>query len=126
MKTYELVTSIFDNYALSELDPEVETAEEREEVHELLQAVIDTPPMQVACEFVERATMTTVSKERWYASLLELWFRRLSHGGDPALSGFEHVFVGEQEGATVQGYHFWYKYHLDAATAQISSAASRR
>ena len=34
-------------------------------------------------------------------------------GADPALSGFEHVVVGEQEGAKAQGYHFWYKYYLD-------------
>lgn len=117
MKTYELVTKLFDNYALSETDPEDETAEEREEVHELLQAVVDTAPMQVAREYVERATNTTVSSERWYASLLELWFRRFSQGGDPDLSGFEHVVVGEQEGAKVQGYHFWYKYHLDDGLA---------
>lgn len=111
--TYELVTALFDNYSLSESDPEVETQQERDEVHDLLQAVIDTAPMQVARRYVEAATGSTLSSERWYATLLELWFRRFSQGGDPDLSGFEHVFVGEQEGAKIQGYHFWYKYFLD-------------
>jgi len=116
--TYDLVRALFDNYALSERDPETETPEEREEVHDLLDAVIDTPPMQVARRFIERATGTSVSSQRWYATLLELWFRRFSQGGDPDLSGFEHVFVGEQQQRVVQGYHFWYKYWLDDGLAR--------
>ncbi len=112
-RSYELVRALFDNYALSERDPELESAQEREEVHNLLTSIVDSAPMRVARRYVEEATGTVVSSERWYATLLELWFRRFSQGGDPDLSGFEHVFVGEQEGAKVQGYHFWYKYYLD-------------
>jgi hypothetical protein len=74
--------------------------------------------MQVARDYVARATGTSLSAERWYATLLELWFRRFSSKGDPDLSGFEHVVVGEQEGAKVQGYHFWYKYWLDDGLAR--------
>lgn len=117
VRTYNLVQALFDNYALDEKDPEVETPSEREEVHNLLSAMVDSAPMQVARQYVEEFTNTVVSVERWYATLLELWFRRFSQGGDPELSGFEHVFVGEQEGAKVQGYHFWYKYYLDDGLA---------
>ncbi|MDH0613392.1 MULTISPECIES: hypothetical protein [unclassified Agrobacterium] len=117
MLTYERVTRLFDNYALDEQDPELETPEERQEVHDLLDAVVDTPPMQVARAYVSEATGTTVSRDRWYAVLLEQWFRTFAQGGDPALTGFEHIFVGEQEGPKVQGYHFWYKYHLDDGLA---------
>jgi poly(U)-specific endoribonuclease len=117
MRTYNLVRALFDNYALDESDAEVETPQEREEVHDLLSAIIDSAPMQVARQYVEESTNTIVSTERWYATLLELWFRRFSKGGDPELSGFEHVFVGEQEEAKVQGYHFWYKYYLDDGLA---------
>ncbi|WP_245506660.1 hypothetical protein [Rhizobium sp. PP-F2F-G48] len=117
MLTYDRVTRLFDNYALDEQDPELETPEERQEVHDLLDAMIDTPPMQVARSYVGEATGTTISKDRWYAVLLEQWFRTFAQGGDPALTGFEHVFVGEQEGPKVQGYHFWYKYHLDDGLA---------
>jgi hypothetical protein len=113
MRSYNLVKELFDNYALPERDPESETPQEREEVHNLLSAIVDSAPMQVARHYVEESTNTVVSSERWYATLLELWFRRFSQGGDPDLSGFEHVFVGEQQGANVQGYHFWYKYFLD-------------
>ncbi|WP_370906551.1 poly(U)-specific endoribonuclease (plasmid) [Ensifer sp. WSM1721] len=117
MKTYDLVRSLFDNYALDERKAEVETPEERAEVHELLEAIVDTAPMQVARAYISEETGTPVSRDRWYATLTEQWFRRFSQSGDRDLSGFEHVFVGEQEGPKVQGYHFWYKYHLDDGLA---------
>ena len=55
-----------------------------------------------------------------------MWFRRFSQGGDPALSGFEHVVVGEQEGPRVQGYHFWYKYYLDDGFARLVDGSRPR
>jgi hypothetical protein len=116
-RTYDLVRRLFDNYALAERDPEVETADEREEVHDLLAGIVESPPMQVAREYVAEITNTAVSRERWYATLLEHWFRQFAMGGDPMLTGFEHIVVGEQQGSKVQGYHFWYKYHLDDGLA---------
>jgi poly(U)-specific endoribonuclease len=112
------VRALFDNYALDEGAMEIETEAEREEVHDLLHAIVDSPPMLMARHYVEQATGTAQTSERWYATLLEMWFRRFASGGDPALSGFEHVFVGEQERAKVQGYHFWYKYWLDDGFAR--------
>jgi len=117
MATYDRVRALFDNYTLDEQASEVETPDERAEVHNLLEAVIDTAPMQVARAYISAETGTPVSRDRWYATLMELWFRRFKQGGDLDLSGFEHVFVGEQEGPKVQGYHFWYKYHLDDGLA---------
>jgi poly(U)-specific endoribonuclease len=122
--TYDLCRHLFDNYALSERDVEVETPEEREEIHNLVQAMVDTAPMEVAREYVAQATGTSLSRERWYNTLMEMWFRRFSMGGDPHLSGFEHVVVGEQEGPKAQGYHFWYKYYLDDGFArQVDGSA---
>lgn len=123
-RTYELCRRLFDNYALPERDQELETPEEREEVHNLVQAMIDTPPMEVAREYVAQATGTSLTRERWYNTIMEMWFRRFSMGGDPHLSGFEHVVVGEQEGPKAQGYHFWYKYYLDDGFAhQVDGSA---
>ena len=112
-RTYDLCRELFNNYALAEPAREEESNEEREEIHNFVQAIVDTPPMQVAREFVSASIGTTITKERWYMTIAETWFRRFSSGGDPDLSGFEHVIAGEQEGAKVQGYHFWYKFHLD-------------
>ena len=124
LPTYELAKVLFDNYSLSEAASETETPEEREEVHELLSAVVDSPPMQVAREYVEQRTGTTVTKERWYATLVEQWFRQFAQSGEPHLTGFEHVFVGEQEGSKAQGYHFWYKYYLDDGFAREFDGAN--
>ncbi len=118
-RTYDLCREVFDNFALPERDEENDTAEEREEVHDLVHAMVDTAPMQVAREYVAQATGSSISRERWYNTLMELWFRRFSQGGDPHLSGFEHVVVGEQEGAKAKGYHFWYKYYLDDGFARM-------
>ena len=123
-RTYDLCRLLFDNYALPEQDEEVETPEEREEVHDLVHAMVDTAPMQVAREYVGQATGASVTRERWYNTIMDMWFRRYSMGGDPHLSGFEHVVVGEQEGAKAQGYHFWYKYYLDDGFARRVDGAT--
>ena len=95
-RTYDLCRLLFDNYALPEQDEEVETPEEREEVHDLVHAMVDTAPMQVAREYVGQATGASVTRERWYNTIMDMWFRRYSMGGDPHLSGFEHeVIVGK-------------------------------
>lgn len=113
MHTYNLCRKLFNNFSLAEPMPEFDTPEERQEVHDFVTAIVDTEPMEVARQYIERETSSTISRERWHNTLMEMWFRRFSSGGDPELSGFEHVVVGEQEKAKVQGYHFWWKYYLD-------------
>ncbi|MDJ0825673.1 MAG: hypothetical protein QNJ16_09230 [Rhodobacter sp.] len=117
-ETYDLCRKLFNNYALAEGDPEVDTAQERAERHAFVEAVLGSPPMLVARTYIEEQTQTVISDERWHTTLIDHWFRRFEMGGDPHLSGFEHVVVGEQEGGKVQGYHFWYKYFLDDGFAR--------
>ncbi|MGD8910852.1 MAG: hypothetical protein PVI92_16065, partial [Chromatiales bacterium] len=121
-RTYQLCRELFDNYALPERDEENETPLEREEIHDLIHAIVDTAPMQVAREYIAQATGTSLTRERWYNTIMEMWFRHFSMGGDPALTGFEHVVVGEQEGPRAQGYHFWYKYYLDDGFADLTDS----
>lgn len=125
-RTYSLCRELFDNYALRERDQENETPEEREEIHDLVHAMVDTAPMQMAREYVAQASGTSITRERWYNTIMEMWFRRFSMGGDPHLSGFEHVVVGEQEGSKAQGYHFWYKYYLDDGFAHLVDDTQER
>ncbi len=117
-RTYKLGLKLFDNFALRERDEEMDTPEERTEVHNFVDAIIDTAPMQVAREYVAQQTGSSVSRQRWYNTLMEMWFRKYSMGGDPDLSGFEHVIIGEQDGSKAKGYHFWYKYYLDDGFAR--------
>ena len=118
MKTYLLALRLFDNFALRERDEEVDTAKERTEVHDFVEAIIDTAPMQLAREYLAYQTKSSMSRQRWYNTLMEMWFRKFSMGGDPHLSGFEHVIIGEQDGSKAKGYHFWYKYYLDDGFAR--------
>lgn len=118
MTTYRQGLKLFDNYALRERDQEIETAEERTEVHSFVDSIIDTAPMQVAREYIAKNTRTSLTRQRWYNTIMEMWFRKFSMGGDPHLSGFEHVVIGEQQESKVQGYHFWYKYYLDDGFAR--------
>lgn len=116
--TYELCRRLFNNYTLAEPMPEFETPEERREIHDFVSAITETEPMEAARCYIQQETGTTVSRERWYNTIVEMWFRRFSSGGDPELSGFEHVVVGEQEKSKVQGHHFWWKYYLDDGFAR--------
>jgi len=125
-RSYDLCRSLFDNYALRERDAENDTAEEREEIHDLVHAMVDSPPMQVAREYVAAQTGTSLTRERWYNTVMEMWFRTFQMGGDPHLSGFEHVVVGEQQGSKAQGYHFWYKYYLDDGFADAVDGTTDR
>src|SRR3954470_10189188 len=45
-KTYLIAQKLFNNYTLDQTKRETETPEEAEEVHELLDAIVDSPPMQ--------------------------------------------------------------------------------
>ena len=125
MESYRLCRRLFNNYALPEADLESDTATERTERHEFVEAILDSPPMRVARSYIEERSDSAISDERWHTTLIDHWFRRFEQGGDPHLSGFEHVVVGEQEGGKVQGYHFWYKYYLDDGFAQHVDAEIR-
>ncbi|KAL7577283.1 hypothetical protein ACA910_002027 [Epithemia clementina (nom. ined.)] len=116
-ETYELATKLFNNYALYERQEEKDTPQELQEVEDLVQAMIHTPPMKVARSLIEQETgqsfSSGIGNGSWYSLIRELWFERFKGGGDPDLTGFEHVIVGEGEASRVQGYHWWYKYYLD-------------
>ena len=69
--------------------------------------------MEIARQYVENQTCTSITTDQWWAILQRLWFERFDQGRNRDLSGFEHVVVGEQKQGKVQGYHWWYKYFMD-------------
>lgn len=117
-RTYQLGLKLFDNFALSERAEEIDTAQERTEVHDFVDAIIDTAPMQVARAYIAEQTGSSLTRQRFYNTIMEMWFRKYRQSGDPHLSGFEHVIIGEQDGSKAKGYHFWYKYYLDDGFAR--------
>ena len=116
--TYKLGLKLFDNFSLSERAEEIDTATERTEVHDFVDAIIDTAPMQVARAYIAEQTGSSLTRQRFYNTIMEMWFRKYAQSGNPHLSGFEHVIIGEQDGSKAKGYHFWYKYYLDDGFAR--------
>jgi len=117
-RTYQLGLKLFDNFSLSERAEEIDTAEERTEVHDFVDAIIDTAPMQLARAYIAEQTGSSLTRQRFYNTIMEMWFRKYAQSGNPHLSGFEHVIIGEQDGSVAKGYHFWYKYYLDDGFAR--------
>ncbi len=113
LETYDLCKKLFNNYTLDKTKRETSTLEENQEVHDLLEAIVDTKPMLVARQWMEEQTNEAYSADRWYAILKQIWFTQFDLSSGKDLTGFEHVVVGEQKGGSVSGYHFWYKYWLD-------------
>ena len=113
--TYDLVKKMFDNYTLDQSKPETpQTAEEKAEIAAFIDAIKDTEPMKLARQFIESEKGAFMTDKEWYDSIHKIWFEIYDfNASTPQRSGFEHVFVGEQSGTKLGGYHFWYKYYLD-------------
>jgi poly(U)-specific endoribonuclease len=111
--TYDLCARLLDQYRLDQTRPEPRLLERKRRMIDLLDAILDLPPMALAREEVGRLRGRALSDEAWGQLVFELWLRMYDDGRNLDLSGFEHIVVGEQHRGTVGGYHFWYKYWLD-------------
>jgi poly(U)-specific endoribonuclease len=112
-RTYDLCRALFDNYRLDQTKPEDNRLGEVRETLELLDAVADSAPMAAARAHLKDQRKKSYSRDAWQELIFDVWFRQFNDGRNLDLSGFEHVAVGEQNGGTVNGHHFWYKYYLD-------------
>ncbi|MGI9415765.1 MAG: hypothetical protein ACR2PM_18970, partial [Hyphomicrobiales bacterium] len=115
METYDLCAALFNNYALERAASEIIRPEEIQEELTFIDAILPTPPIQLARQHLESSLALNISNEMLAAMIKETWFDFGQAGNQRDASGFEHVFVGEQASSAskVGGYHFWYKYHLD-------------
>ncbi|WP_052352974.1 hypothetical protein [Neobacillus dielmonensis] len=111
--SYKLVERLFDNYTLSHYSREKNSSNESKEVKEFLQMAIDSPPVKLAKNYIEEKNKKCFTEMQWYTHLHDLWFRQYDCESGKDLSGFEHVFVGEQRKRRLEGHHFWYKYWLE-------------
>ncbi len=112
-RSYQLIEQLFDNYTLNQLNNERNTLNESKEVKEYLNMAIDSPPLKIARKFIEEKSLKPFTQQQWYTYLHDLWFRQFDWESGKDLSGFEHVFVGEQKRRKLVGHHFWYKYYLE-------------
>ena len=92
--TYELCRHLFNNYRLDKTKREIKTPAEDQEVFSLLDTIFDSPPMQVAREFVEAQTAETWGQQRWTATLKRsrsIWFSSSSSCMACSMTGMSPV-----------------------------------
>ena len=53
--------------------------------------------------------------------LRQIWLSQYNRGGGfQGSSGFEHIFLGEKDNTTIQGYHSWFKYYRDEMAGKVN------
>jgi poly(U)-specific endoribonuclease len=112
-ETYQLCRLLFNNYRLDRSKFERSSYTENQEIHDLLEAIVDSKPMKVVRDYLTAQTGEAFPSSRWYNVLKVIYFTPYRLGSAPACTGFEHLVVGEKKNEYVSGYHFWYKYYLD-------------
>ncbi|BFF99986.1 poly(U)-specific endoribonuclease homolog [Drosophila madeirensis] len=99
---------LFNNYEHDTLVNEHVTANERKEENEFLDAVMATPVMRHAMQFLQQKGLVTPDPKTHRDLVKELWFTQYSRGqGKIGSSGFEHVYVYEVKNGTIIGFHNW-------------------
>ena len=121
LASYDRAVKLFNNYELGQTVPEENLPEEAEEVADLLTAVAQSRPMELARDFIQTQTRRKYEDGMWFNLLHRIWFRQYDQTSGQDLSGFEHVVVGEQQRGKVSGYHWWYKYLLDDSADFLGS-----
>ncbi|XP_017002381.2 endoribonuclease Arlr [Drosophila takahashii] len=99
---------LFNNYEHDTLVNEHVTPNERKEENDFLDAVMATPVMRQAMQFLQQKGVVGPDPKTHRDLVKELWFTQYSRGqGKIGSSGFEHVFVHEVKDGTIIGFHNW-------------------
>eukprot|EP00746_Dinoflagellata_sp_MGD_P014477 gnl/MRDRNA2_/MRDRNA2_131749_c0_seq1.p1 gnl/MRDRNA2_/MRDRNA2_131749_c0~~gnl/MRDRNA2_/MRDRNA2_131749_c0_seq1.p1 ORF type:complete len:365 (+),score=49.14 gnl/MRDRNA2_/MRDRNA2_131749_c0_seq1:84-1097(+) len=110
--------SLLDNYEADTADEEVVTNQERREIDQFLEKLMQTPHMKYAHKVLVAWNAVNPDYQCFTAKVLDIWFSLYSvtgRWGPKSSSGFEHVFVGEnkvdREGRkSVIGFHNWIRF----------------
>ncbi|KAK0406003.1 hypothetical protein QR680_018309 [Steinernema hermaphroditum] len=80
-----------------------------------------TPMFQAAFQYLQDEGVVQKSLDDFLPELFTLWFGTYSrcHGAKGS-SGWEHVFLGEWKGSTVDGQHDWVRYYLLEKAGKIN------
>lgn len=122
--TYQKLIALHDNYIAPLGVAEDVTSQEKQEESDFLDAIISTPVMQKACDFMKkRQRVPSCAADQLKAFLQKIWFKLYRRRGQLDTSGFEHVFVGELQGSgpsdSVEGFHNWVHYALKEDAGQV-------
>jgi poly(U)-specific endoribonuclease len=120
--------ALLDNYERELSEKEDYTAQEKREVALFLDALCRTSVMRFAFAFLKaHGTDPRCAKLRTMADfqnlVYDLWFAPSRRGGGPRdnSSGFEHVFVGEENNeGKITGLHNWVQYFIEEKKGNIN------
>lgn len=119
--TYKAFYNLLDNYEMEVSEEEEVTWEERHENWDFLNAIMDTPVMTKAHEFLVEKGASPENVDDFKKQLHDIWFKFYHRkGGRGANScSFEHVFVGEGRGDDMIGMHNWIQFYLQEKAGNI-------
>lgn len=124
-RTTRAFVALLDNYEREVGKAERQTAEEKREEAELLNAVCATQVMRFAFEWLKThgkdpRTQKLRSMSDFQTLLFDLWLAPYRRVAKDDSSGFEHVFVGEEKGGEITGLHNWVQYYLEEKKGTIN------
>ncbi|KAG2486791.1 hypothetical protein HYH03_014590 [Edaphochlamys debaryana] len=118
--TFLIFYNLLDNYERETGTVEQDTAQEKKEVSDFLDACLATPVMQYCQLYCEERGVGPKTLAEFKRALYQMWFsyyRRDGAGNDSC--GFEHVFVGESKGDSITGFHNWVQFYIEEARGHV-------
>ena len=129
--TYRSIQKLFDNYSLKDGDPESTSQVEAQEIDTFLTDILRTEVMKRCLAYINAEKLAKDGEQLTptaFRALLEhQWFELYTNhfrdnSPNPQVSGFEHVFVGdENRNGEIGGHHFWWKFLLDQEAGEADS-----
>lgn len=114
--TIQKLIELQDNYDPDTDNRETYSAEESQEIDSFIDAIFETPIMQLAQEFLASKNLPN-GRDSFY----EMWFELYSRGNGVISScGFEHVFVGELHPDEVSGFHNWEQFAVQEDNRELN------
>lgn len=113
--TYSSLIRLLDNYERSTGVAEQVTTEELLEINQFLDAVMQTPVMKRAHQYLVSKRLSNSDVRQFKNQLNLIWFHMYHRQRNTQLDscGFEHVFVGEtRSGNELIGFHNWVQFYL--------------
>uniref|UniRef100_A0A3B4AJT8 Uridylate-specific endoribonuclease n=1 Tax=Periophthalmus magnuspinnatus TaxID=409849 RepID=A0A3B4AJT8_9GOBI len=113
--TYARLIRLLDNFERSTGVAEQVTADELLEISQFLDAVLQTPVMRRAHQYLVSKRLSSSDLRTFKNQLNLIWFQlyRRQRNSQLDSSGFEHVFVGEtRSGNELIGFHNWVQFYL--------------
>eukprot|EP00276_Gloeochaete_wittrockiana_P006930 CAMPEP_0184666702 /NCGR_PEP_ID=MMETSP0308-20130426/63143_1 /TAXON_ID=38269 /ORGANISM="Gloeochaete witrockiana, Strain SAG 46.84" /LENGTH=317 /DNA_ID=CAMNT_0027111421 /DNA_START=1339 /DNA_END=2292 /DNA_ORIENTATION=+ len=119
MPTYAAFYGLLDNFQPETGVAEVESHQEKQEVRQFINAVMNTPCGIYCFNYASAKGWVPNDVSQFKHILYTIWFDvfRRETAGDS--SGFEHVFVGEIRDDQIIGFHNWIQFFLEERKGSV-------